>query len=83
MLQTAANVALARMMLLTTADEVRRHVLGRPMPGTVEPAQSAIVVVLAGLPVMVRDRRHISLGLLESRFGRGRSTFNQRSQPAF
>jgi hypothetical protein len=47
--ETAAH-ALAAMML-AAADVVGRHVLGRPVPGTVEQVQYAMaVVVFAGLP---------------------------------
>ncbi len=71
-LETAACIALAAMMLLTAADVVGRHVLGRPVPGTIELVQYAMaVVVFAGLPVVTRDGRHISLSLLEGRLGSG------------
>ncbi|MCP5340048.1 MAG: TRAP transporter small permease [Sinobacteraceae bacterium] len=53
------------MMLLTVADVAGRHVLGRPLPGAVELVQYAmVIVVFAGLPVVTRDGRHISLGVL-------------------
>ena len=71
-LETAACIALAVMMLLTAADVVGRHVLGRPVPGTVELVQYAMAVaVFAGLAVVTRDGRHISLSLLEGRLGPG------------
>lgn len=64
-LETAACLALAAMMLLTVADVAGRHVLGRPLPGAVELVQYAmVIVVFAGLPVVTRDGRHISLGVL-------------------
>ena len=78
-LETAACLALAAMMLLTVADVAGRHVLGRPLPGAVELVQYAMVIVVfaglivlllagipifAGLPVVTRDGRHISLGVL-------------------
>lgn len=64
-LETAACLALAAMMLLTVADVAGRHVFGRPLPGAVELVQYAmVIVVFAGLPVVTRDGRHISLGVL-------------------
>jgi TRAP-type C4-dicarboxylate transport system permease small subunit len=69
-LETAACLALGAMMLLTVADVLGRHALGRPVPGTVELVQYALaIVVFAGLPVVTRDGRHISLSLLEGRLG--------------
>lgn len=69
-LETAACIALGAMMLLTAADVIGRHVLGRPVPGAIELVQYAmVIVVFAGLPVVTREGQHISLSLLEGRLG--------------
>lgn len=83
-LETAACIALAMMMLLTAADVVGRHVLGRPVPGTIELVQYAMaVVVFAGLPVVTRDGRNISLSLLEGRLGPGAQRVQRAMLGAF
>jgi TRAP-type C4-dicarboxylate transport system permease small subunit len=69
-LHSAAGVTMVLLMLWTVADIAGRSLFSRPLPGTVELTELAVVVlVYLGLARAEDENAHISADLLYVRFG--------------
>lgn len=74
-LDSVIAVLLFAMMLLEFLDVVGRYVVNRPVPGSTEIIQYLLVLtIFVGLPVVTWRDEHISISLVEGRFG---NTFNR------
>lgn len=73
-----AALTLFAMMALTFADVIGRYFLNAPIAGAHEVISIMLgLIVFAALPVVTRNRGHITLGILE-KFFQGRPRYMQR-----
>lgn len=70
LLQLACALPLALILLLTFVDVFMRYVFASPVNGSSEIIQMAMAItIFAGLPLITRERGHITVSLIDGFFG--------------